>query len=319
MRSNVLQLVILIGFLMFSLNTGISAGTPHTAYGLVYNSDNSVPGNGDITFQSYVITRPGEVLTETSTGCSYSGGYWSVGVGNFGTSWSVGEILRTEVTNTLNGETGTVDTEMTDDGSETADALYLEPVLPVELTSFSAVFENQEVVLKWHTKSESNNYGFAVLRRMENTTFSEIGFVPGFGTTQIPQSYKFVDQDFNDKNCYYQLKQIDNNGTFSISSTQKVSVNMTRSFRLEQNYPNPFNPETSITYHLPQASQVILWVYNLLGNEIITLRQAAQSAGTHRIAWNGKNALGKEVPSGIYILKIEAGTFQTIRKMIKSQ
>ena len=103
----------------------VMGGTPHTAFGQVFNADASMPADGDVEFESYVTTRPGEVLTESSTGCSYSGGYWSVGVGNFSTAWSVGEVLQTNVHNLVNGETGSVQVALTDAGSDEADALIL--------------------------------------------------------------------------------------------------------------------------------------------------------------------------------------------------
>jgi hypothetical protein len=90
-------------------------------------------------------------------------------------------------------------------------------------------------------------------------------------------------------------------------------------FNLEQNYPNPFNPETQITYHLPEASDVVLKVFNLLGDEICTLVNAKKEAGIHYMTWNGKDANGREVSSGVYLLKIQAGNFQMNRKMVKLQ
>lgn len=90
-------------------------------------------------------------------------------------------------------------------------------------------------------------------------------------------------------------------------------------FQLDQNYPNPFNPETRITYHLPEASEVTLKVFNLLGDEICTLVNTKKQAGIHYSLWNGKDARGMEVSSGVYLVKIQAGDFQMNRKMIKLQ
>jgi hypothetical protein len=90
-------------------------------------------------------------------------------------------------------------------------------------------------------------------------------------------------------------------------------------FNLEQNYPNPFNPETQITYHLPEATDVVLKVFNLLGDEIRTLVNTKNEAGIHHVIWNGKDAKGREVSSGVYLLKIQAGNFQMNRKMVKLQ
>ena len=119
----------------------ITGGTPHTAFGQVFNADTSVPANGDIEFESYITTRPDEILTQSSTGCSYADGYWSVAVGNFSTAWSVGEVLRTDVRNIVNGETGAVDVVLTDAGSDEAEALYLNSETESEPSNVAGEFD----------------------------------------------------------------------------------------------------------------------------------------------------------------------------------
>jgi len=89
-----------------------------------------------------------------------------------------------------------------------------------------------------------------------------------------------------------------------------------RSFTLKQNYPNPFNPETTIQYEIPKASQVSIRIFNLLGEEVKKLLNAEKKAGKYTISWNGKNNLGQQVSSGLYLYRIEAGDFIQIRKMI---
>ena len=87
-------------------------------------------------------------------------------------------------------------------------------------------------------------------------------------------------------------------------------------FNLGQNYPNPFNPTTTMEYELPLDSQVVLQIYNLLGQEIRTLLNQSQPAGMHSAVWNGKNDLGRMVGSGIYIYRLQVGSFTQTRKMI---
>ncbi|HLG32297.1 MAG TPA: FlgD immunoglobulin-like domain containing protein, partial [Ignavibacteriaceae bacterium] len=90
---------------------------------------------------------------------------------------------------------------------------------------------------------------------------------------------------------------------------------------LKQNYPNPFNPATRIEYSLPVSSEVKLVVYNLLGQEVATLINEEQSAGSHSIQWNASDANGTRLSSGIYFYELKAaGTngnnFQQVKKMI---
>lgn len=91
---------------------------------------------------------------------------------------------------------------------------------------------------------------------------------------------------------------------------------ISREFNLEQNYPNPFNPETMIKYHLIKACDVKLNIYNSIGQKVRALVFANQSSGSYEITWNGRNDLGKKVSSGIYLIRLEAGTFIQTKKMI---
>jgi hypothetical protein len=92
--------------------------------------------------------------------------------------------------------------------------------------------------------------------------------------------------------------------------------NIPATFSLDQNYPNPFNPSTKISYNLPAAGHLSLMVYDLLGREVISLVSAEQSAGQHSADWNGKNKLGNNVPSGVYLYTLSSGNFSSTKKMI---
>jgi FlgD Ig-like domain len=87
-------------------------------------------------------------------------------------------------------------------------------------------------------------------------------------------------------------------------------------FFLEQNHPNPFKAETVIRYHLPQPADVVLKVYNPLGQATRTLVEQAQSAGTYTIPWDGRDTLGKKALPGIYFYSLQAGSHQRTRKML---
>ncbi len=87
-------------------------------------------------------------------------------------------------------------------------------------------------------------------------------------------------------------------------------------FSLGQNYPNPFNPTTTIEYELPRDSQVVLQIYNLLGQGIRILLNNSKPTGMHSVVWDGKNDLGQIVSSGVYIYRIQVGSFTQTRKMI---
>ena len=87
-------------------------------------------------------------------------------------------------------------------------------------------------------------------------------------------------------------------------------------YSISQNYPNPFNPSTSISFGLPEASQVKLSVYNLLGETVDVLVNSDMSAGFHSVNWNASN-----LASGIYFYTIEAHSvngkdFNVVKKMM---
>lgn len=88
------------------------------------------------------------------------------------------------------------------------------------------------------------------------------------------------------------------------------------SFDLAQNVPNPFNPTTTISFQMPQAGQVRLAIYNALGQEVQTLVQEFRDAGHHTVAWNGRDALGRQVASGVYFYRLEADGFHQTRRMM---
>lgn len=88
-----------------------------------------------------------------------------------------------------------------------------------------------------------------------------------------------------------------------------------KEFSLSQNYPNPFNLSTQIRYSLPQDAQVRLVIYNILGQKIKEFDLGNQTAGYKSITWDGKNEKGDDVPSGLYLYRIKAGSFIQANKM----
>ncbi|MCH8019857.1 T9SS type A sorting domain-containing protein [candidate division KSB1 bacterium] len=102
-----------------------------------------------------------------------------------------------------------------------------------------------------------------------------------------------------------------------ISDEISRSTFIPSTFELDQNFPNPFNPATSIRYGLPEAANVTIKVFDLLGKEVVTLLSAEQrEAGYHVISWGGRDRDGSSVASGLYFYQIISGKFVQTRKML---
>jgi hypothetical protein len=135
----------------------------------------------------------------------------------------------------------------------------------------------------------------------------------------------FVDSNLENNQTYvYHLQAIDVHGNSSelssevsvmITSVAKIKVNKPETYRLFNNHPNPFNPETEIQFALPKTSEVVLKIYNTLGQEIKTLINAEYASGIYSTHWNGTDNWGNSVSSGIYIYVLQAGDFLAKMKM----
>jgi len=94
------------------------------------------------------------------------------------------------------------------------------------------------------------------------------------------------------------------------SVAEYSSIPMT--FKTYPNYPNPFNAQTTIKYNLPRQSHVTIDIYNILGSKVEALHKSIQPAGHHQITWNAK-----DVSSGIYFYRIQAGNYSETMKMMQ--
>ena len=99
-----------------------------------------------------------------------------------------------------------------------------------------------------------------------------------------------------------------NKEAIGIRNPQK---NIPAAYKLYQNYPNPFNPTTTIIYEIPDASEVTITVYDMLGRKISTLVDKQQIAGSYKVEFDGSN-----LPSGVYFYKLSAGGYSISKKMI---
>jgi hypothetical protein len=191
--------------------------------------------------------------------------------------------------------------------------------VPVQLASFTGTVQNANVRLEWSTLSEVNNYGFFVQRKhLNESAWTDLpnSFIAGHGTTTVPQHYAFVDVAAATGDYAYRLVQVDLNGARHFTEPIQVSVvtsvqgQRPLTFALHQNHPNPFNPTTTVSYQLPEASNVRLIVYDMLGREMAVLVDEKREAGYHEVKFDGSL-----LSSGVYFCRMQAGTYVGTKKL----
>jgi hypothetical protein len=195
--------------------------------------------------------------------------------------------------------------------------LLVSEYVPVELVAFTAENHSGEVVLKWETRTETNNNGFRIERKAADKKYQELGFVKGNGTSTEAHLYSFSDKPAEKGLFTYRLVQMDYDGKQSVSSGIEVDITGPDKFELSQNYPNPFNPVTVIKYSLPFQSSVSLFVHNLLGETAGIIIDELQESGYYEYQWNASG-----FASGIYFFTLHAVTadgkdsYRSVKKMI---
>ena len=193
-----------------------------------------------------------------------------------------------------------------------------EGLLPVELTGFTGDYNSGEILLKWATANETNNYGFEIQRVFINnsnekeTEWVKAGFVEGRGNANTQTSYSFKDRNLRSGEYKYRLKQIDYNGNFEYFNLQnRIEVGLPAKYILHQNYPNPFNPITVIKFEIPEEAKVNISVYDMTGKEILVLADELYQPGIYEIKLDASSFAG-----GVYFYRISSNGFKQTKKFV---
>ncbi|MCC6548506.1 MAG: T9SS type A sorting domain-containing protein, partial [Ignavibacteriaceae bacterium] len=189
--------------------------------------------------------------------------------------------------------------------------IYTWGVVPVELTSFAASVSGTSAELKWITASETNNRGFEIQRSLNGAEWLTAGYISGAGTTTELTEYRWADNTAPEGTVYYRLLQYDYDGSMRIYGPVTAEIGTITEFSLGQNFPNPFNPVTTIRFALPERTDVSLKVFDAQGSEVAVLARGTREAGRHEVQFDAS-----ELPSGVYIYRLEAGTYRETRKLV---
>ncbi|MBA7614839.1 hypothetical protein ES703_22113 [subsurface metagenome] len=166
-----------------------------------------------------------------------------------------------------------------------------------------------QVTLTWNKNTESDFLRYRVYSGTAANPTTQVD-----STSSITDTTKTLTGLTNDTAYYFRITAVDvafNESAYSseVSATPiSLSVSdqdaLPTEFALHQNHPNPFNPTTTLRFDLPEASDASIVVYDLMGREVVRLVEGHQDAGWQAVVWDGRDARGRAVPTGIYIARL---------------
>ncbi|HPG40125.1 MAG TPA: Ig-like domain-containing protein [bacterium] len=170
----------------------------------------------------------------------------------------------------------------------------------VELSSFAATADKDQITITWQTRNAVNTAGFYV----QQATRSEGPYTRrNDNLIRFDKSNNFEYRDTADNGCrdyYYRLEEITVDGESFTFDPVRVRITVPAENRLLQNYPNPFNPVTTLKYELKNRQHIEINIFNISGQLIKTLYSGDQETGYHQLIWNGRNDGDMPVASGLY-------------------
>ncbi|MCH7575734.1 MAG: PQQ-binding-like beta-propeller repeat protein [Candidatus Marinimicrobia bacterium] len=183
------------------------------------------------------------------------------------------------------------------------------------------LLEYQSITLSGITKEEMSNW--LILDRLDEQTGElQVTILDMAGekiTEEIAAELHFKPLKRLESTLQYAY-QVTQSGAFIKSGTGETIIStipaIPESFALHQNFPNPFNPRTTIRYELPIPSKTALVIYNIRGQEVIRLVNEGVEAGYHQVIWRGSDRFGRNVASGIYIIRLITTEYTKTVKMV---
>ena len=207
-----------------------------------------------------------------------------------------------------------------------------------QVTKYTGIYPYRPK-LTWTANTEPDLAGYRIERKIDNGNWT----VPLNGDDIAPDVTQFIDMEVliwnnnNNQTAYYRMQAFDTEGLYSSYTPTKsidfhimlkpgtvtpplqpsMAKSTTQDYllpsktKLLDNYPNPFNPSTTIKYQIKEPSFVSLKVYDILGKEVTSLVNKEQSPGKYSVTFDANN-----LPSGVYIYKLQAGVFSSVKKML---
>jgi len=179
-----------------------------------------------------------------------------------------------------------------------------EPI-PVELTTFEALADEDDAaaVLRWKTASETGNDGFRVMHAAPGaSSFQQVDFVDGHGTTTSPQDYRFRIGDLASGTHRFRLQQVDRDGSVTPSPVVEATIRADQRALLTPTGANPFQSQTTLRYSSSRGGAASVSLYDVRGRKVRTLHEGTLSAGSSREVTVAADGLS----SGTYFVRFRA-------------
>jgi hypothetical protein len=186
-----------------------------------------------------------------------------------------------------------------------------EHTVAVAFSSVAADPRDGAIVLRWGSTADEALRGYLLYRARRAEDFSCIT-----GSPLSPNARSYEDRSIEPGQEYrYVVAALTLDGR-EIRSLEVIARSAAPPLALDQNVPNPFNPSTTIGFALPGPEHVRLDIYDIAGRSVQRLVDNLMQAGHHGIEWNGKDAHGRTVASGVYFYRLTAGKQTYTKKMI---
>ena len=104
--------------------------------------------------------------------------------------------------------------------------------------------------------------------------------------------------------------------TLTVQLTVNANIDIPNTYHFSNAYPNPFNPRTRFTLSLPERSNIVVNIYDIVGRQVALLAEGDYNAGRYRMEWAGMTDMNAAAPSGVYLLVVQAGNHVFKQKMI---
>jgi hypothetical protein len=186
--------------------------------------------------------------------------------------------------------------------------------VPTFLSSYFAEFKESAITIVWRLSEADGAMKFSILKRVHpDGDFQEI-HNPLIERAEL--LFTFTDKNYEPGKAYsYRVVVSDAGGQRVLFETEAIST-FAISLSLDQNYPNPFNPITTISFSVPDKTQVYLSIHDLEGKLVKTLFNDTLDQGYKQTSWDGTDSQGNPVSSGVYFYRLKTGGKLLTRKMV---